>query len=164
MKDEKAAHQFKVAFRNKDKSLAPHSKPETVAVQTTGLRTVESLKPKSHCLSCPEICLDSERQAHTTETDHAFCKLMTTSKGAALLTRTIDIESRTRFLHCQKCGDFIYDHGLERLRGPLGKSQIGGKYQITRCSSREHSLNLRRGSIYLGRGLGLRSVREEQRV
>ncbi|CAI7645658.1 unnamed protein product [Penicillium bialowiezense] len=106
-KDEKIASQFKSAFRSKDRSLAPFSKTDTVAVQTTGLRTVESLKPKSHCLSCPEICLDVERQAHTTETGHAFY-----------------IESRTRFLHCQKCGDFIYDHGLERLRGPAGKSQI----------------------------------------
>ncbi|KAJ5871288.1 uncharacterized protein N7529_003641 [Penicillium soppii] len=105
-KDEKTAGQFKVEFRKKDTLLAPYSKPEAVAVQTTGLRTVESLKPKFHCLSCSEVCLDIERQAHTAETGHVFY-----------------IESRTRFVHCQKCGDFIYDHGLERLRGPTGKFQ-----------------------------------------
>jgi ubiquitin carboxyl-terminal hydrolase 22/27/51 len=75
-KDEKTAGQFKVEFRKKDTLLAPYSKPEAVAVQTTGLRTVESLKPKFHCLSCSEVCLDIERQAHTAETGHVFCKPM----------------------------------------------------------------------------------------
>lgn len=75
-KDEKTAGQFREEFCKKYKSLAPFSKTETVAVPTTGLRTVASLKPKYHCLSCTEVCLSSKRAEHTAATGHAFCKPM----------------------------------------------------------------------------------------
>lgn len=55
-------------------SLAPYTKPEAPAVQTTGLRTVASLKPKYHCLTCSEVCLNTERKAHTKKTGHVFCE------------------------------------------------------------------------------------------
>ncbi|KAJ5779765.1 Peptidase C19 ubiquitin carboxyl-terminal hydrolase 2 [Penicillium paradoxum] len=106
-KDEKTAGQFKDRFRKQYQLLAPFSKPETVAVPTTGLRTVESLKPKYHCLSCPEVCLSTNRADHTAETGHAFY-----------------MESRNRFVFCEKCLDFIYDHVLDRLRGPAGKYEV----------------------------------------
>ena len=73
-KDEKTAGQFREEFSKKYKMLAPFSKTETVAVPTTGLRTVASLKPKYHCLSCTEVCLSSKRAEHTAATGHAFCK------------------------------------------------------------------------------------------
>ncbi|KAJ5989867.1 hypothetical protein N7499_010396 [Penicillium canescens] len=107
-KDEKTAVQFKNEFRKHDKMLAPYSKTETVAVPTTGLRTVESLKPKYHCLSCSEICLGTKRKAHTADTGHQFY-----------------MESRSRYVFCESCKDFIYDHGLDRIRGPSGKFEIG---------------------------------------
>lgn len=55
-------------------SLAPYTKPEAPAVQTTGLRTVASLKPKYHCVTCSEVCLNTERKAHTKKTGHTFCE------------------------------------------------------------------------------------------
>ncbi|KUM65309.1 hypothetical protein ACN42_g1750 [Penicillium freii] len=103
-KDEKTAGQFREAFCRQYKLLAPFSKTDTVAVPTTGLRTVESLKPKYHCLSCAEVCLGSKRAEHTAATGHAFY-----------------LESRNRFVFCEKCVDFVYDHTLDRLRGPSGK-------------------------------------------
>lgn len=98
------AEQFKKNFCSQYKSLAPYTKPEAVAVQTTGLRTVASLKPKFHCLNCSEACLSTTRQAHTKTTSHIFY-----------------LESRNRFVFCESCSDFVYDHGLERLAGPLAK-------------------------------------------
>ncbi|KAJ5505340.1 Peptidase C19 ubiquitin carboxyl-terminal hydrolase 2 [Penicillium expansum] len=103
-KDEKTAGQFREEFSRQYKLLAPFSKTDTVAAPTTGLRTVESLKPKYHCLSCAEVCLGSKRAEHTAATGHAFY-----------------LESRNRFVFCEKCVDFIYDHTLDRLRGPSGK-------------------------------------------
>lgn len=73
-KDGQTAAPLKSGFRKQYDSLAPYTKPEPVAVQATGLRTVSSLKPKYHCLSCPEICLNTERKAHTKKTGHGFCK------------------------------------------------------------------------------------------
>ena len=72
-KDVQTATQFRSAFRKQFEALAPYTKPEPVAVQTTGLRTVASLKPKYHCLTCSEICLNTERESHTKETGHVFC-------------------------------------------------------------------------------------------
>ncbi|KAJ5476759.1 Peptidase C19ubiquitin carboxyl-terminal hydrolase 2 [Penicillium sp. IBT 31633x] len=106
-KDERTAGQFRDRFRKQYQNLAPFSKPETVAVPTTGLRTVESLKPKYHCLSCPEVCLATKRADHTAETGHAFY-----------------LESRNRYVFCEKCVDFVYDHVLDRLRGPSGKYEV----------------------------------------
>ncbi|KAJ5544559.1 Peptidase C19 ubiquitin carboxyl-terminal hydrolase 2 [Penicillium sp. DV-2018c] len=106
-KDPKTAGQFKEQFRRLYRSLAPYSKPETAALPTAGLRTVESLKPKYHCLSCPEICLSPTRAQHTADSGHAFY-----------------MDSRSRYVFCEKCADFIYDHGLDRLRGPAGKYEV----------------------------------------
>jgi ubiquitin carboxyl-terminal hydrolase 22/27/51 len=107
LKDTQTAGQFRNGFRKHHDSLAPMTKPEAVAIQTSGLRTVASLKPKYHCLSCSETCLNSERKAHTKKTGHLFY-----------------MESRNRFVFCESCGDFVYDHGLERLSGPTGKYSI----------------------------------------
>ncbi|KAJ5621705.1 hypothetical protein N7528_006488 [Penicillium herquei] len=104
MKDAATATPFKTGFRKQYEALAPYTKPEPVAVQATGLRTVSSLKPKYHCLACPEVCLNTERKAHTKKTGHGFY-----------------IESRNRFLFCEECVDFVYDHGLERFCGPQAK-------------------------------------------
>ncbi|KAJ5570624.1 uncharacterized protein N7459_010054 [Penicillium hispanicum] len=109
-KDGQNAGQFKSGFRKHFDSLAPYTKPEPVAVQTTGLRTVASLKPKYHCLMCSEICLNTERKAHTKKTGHVFY-----------------MESRNRFVFCEACVDFIYDHGLERLCAPYGKFELEGE-------------------------------------
>lgn len=38
-----------------------------------------------------------------------------------------DIESRNRFVFCEKCVDFIYDHTLDRLRGPSAKFETLGE-------------------------------------
>lgn len=75
LQDQQTAGQFKVAFRKHYESLAPYTKPEAVAVQTTGLRTVASLKPKYHCVTCSEVCLNDERKAHTKKTGHVFCMI-----------------------------------------------------------------------------------------
>ncbi|KAJ5606460.1 hypothetical protein N7510_009241 [Penicillium lagena] len=101
---EQSAGQFRRDFTKVNELLAPLSKTETVAVQATGLRTVSSLKPKYHCLACSEVCLNTERKAHTKKTGHTFY-----------------MESRSRHVFCESCVDFIYDFGLERLRGPGGK-------------------------------------------
>lgn len=73
LKDGQNAGQLKNGFRKHHDSLAPMTKPEAVAIQTSGLRTVASLKPKYHCLNCSEVCLKSERKAHTKKTGHVFC-------------------------------------------------------------------------------------------
>ena len=39
----------------------------------------------------------------------------------------LDMESRNRFVFCETCVDFVYDHGLERLCGPSGKFEYQGK-------------------------------------
>ncbi|KAJ5905164.1 uncharacterized protein N7473_002080 [Penicillium subrubescens] len=104
MQDQSTAGQFKNGYRKQFEALAPYTKPETAAVPTSGLRTVATLKPKYHCLSCTEVCLNSERKAHTKKTGHVFY-----------------LESRNRFVFCETCVDFVYDHGLERLCGPSGK-------------------------------------------
>ncbi|KAJ5662468.1 uncharacterized protein N7477_010084 [Penicillium maclennaniae] len=107
LKDGQTASQLKNGFRKHHESLAPMTKPEAVAVQASGLRTVASLKPKYHCLNCSEICLKNERKAHTKKTGHVFY-----------------MESRNRFVFCESCCDFVYDHGLERLGGPATKYSI----------------------------------------
>lgn len=38
-----------------------------------------------------------------------------------------DLESRNRFVFCERCVDFIYDHTLDRLRGPSGKFEAIGE-------------------------------------
>jgi hypothetical protein len=75
LRDQQTAGQFKSGFRKRYDSLAPYTKPEAVAVQASGLRTVATLKPKYHCLSCSETCLNSERKAHTKKTGHVFCTI-----------------------------------------------------------------------------------------
>jgi hypothetical protein len=42
----------------------------------------------------------------------------------------VDMESRNRFVFCETCGDFVYDHGLERLCGPSGKFEYEGAPQL----------------------------------
>lgn len=74
MGKEQTAGQFRRDFTKVNELLAPLSKTETISVQATGLRTVSSLKPKYHCLACSEVCLNTERKAHTKKTGHAFCK------------------------------------------------------------------------------------------
>ena len=37
------------------------------------------------------------------------------------------MESRNRYLFCETCVDFIYDHGLERLCAPDGKYELEGE-------------------------------------
>ncbi|KAK5795923.1 hypothetical protein VI817_005208 [Penicillium citrinum] len=105
-REQNTAGQFKSGFRKQYDALAPYTKPETVAVQASGLRTVATLKPKYHCLTCFEACLNTERKAHTKKTGHIFY-----------------MESRNRFIFCESCVDFIYDHGLEKLCGPGPKSE-----------------------------------------
>lgn len=77
--DQQTAGQFKNGFRKHFESLAPYTKPDAVAVQITGLRTVASLKPKYHCLTCSETCLNTERKAHTKKTGHVFCMSVVSS-------------------------------------------------------------------------------------
>lgn len=43
----------------------------------------------------------------------------------------LDMESRNRFVFCETCVDFVYDHGLERLCGPSSKFEYQGESQIT---------------------------------
>ncbi|KAJ5482937.1 hypothetical protein N7539_006383 [Penicillium diatomitis] len=111
MQDQSTAGLFKDGYRKQYAALAPYTKPETAAVPTSGLRTVATLKPKYHCLSCFEGCLNTEREAHTKKTGHAFF-----------------MESRNRYVFCETCGDFVYDHGLERLCGPAGKFEYQGRW------------------------------------
>lgn len=37
---------------------------------------------------------------------------------------SLDMESRNRFLFCETCVDFIYDHNLERLCGAVLKPDV----------------------------------------
>ncbi|KAJ5777665.1 hypothetical protein N7520_000911 [Penicillium odoratum] len=125
LKNGQTAGQFKISFRKMYEALAPYTKPEPVAVQTTGLRTVSSLKPKYHCVSCPEVCLNTERKAHTKKTGHVFY-----------------MESRNRFLFCENCADLVYDHGLERLCGPQAKFEYGkGAAWVTDAASEAYVKN-----------------------
>jgi hypothetical protein len=39
-----------------------------------------------------------------------------------------DMDSRTKSLYCQACGDFVYDYGLERLCRSHDGSIISGSY------------------------------------
>lgn len=122
LKNGQTAGQFKVSFRKLYDALAPYTKPEPVAIQTTGLRTVSSLKPKYHCVSCPEVCLNTERKAHTKKTGHGFCMFILGAFDQHSATNIhLDMESRNRFLYCESCADLVYDHGLERLCGPQAK-------------------------------------------
>lgn len=38
-----------------------------------------------------------------------------------------DLESRNRYVFCESCSDFVYDHGLERLAGPFAKFETERK-------------------------------------
>lgn len=40
------------------------------------------------------------------------------------------IESRNRYLYCEGCADFVYDHGLERICGPQAKVECENKVQM----------------------------------
>ena len=42
------------------------------------------------------------------------------------------MESRNRFVFCEACVDFVYDHGLERLCGTSGKFEYQGEPQAPR--------------------------------
>lgn len=42
----------------------------------------------------------------------------------------LDMESRNRFVFCETCTDFVYDHGLERLCGPSGKFDYQGESRV----------------------------------
>jgi ubiquitin carboxyl-terminal hydrolase 22/27/51 len=137
-KDEKTAGQFREEFCRQYKLLAPFSKTETVAVPTTGLRTVASLKPKYHCLSCAEVCLASKRAEHTAATGHVFCKPAVSDWSRCIILTTADIESRNRFVFCEKCVDFIYDHTLDRLRGPSGRFEAFGEFQAIQAIQPMH--------------------------
>lgn len=39
------------------------------------------------------------------------------------------MESRNRYVFCETCADFVYDHGLERLCGPAAKYEQAGELQ-----------------------------------
>lgn len=62
-----------------------------------------------------------------------------------------DLESRNRFVFCEKCVDFIYDHTLDRLRGPSGKFEaIGESQAIPNYPTYGHLLTSGRWAIHLG--------------
>lgn len=56
--------------------------------------------------------------------------------GCVIMLINLDMESRNRFIFCESCVDFIYDHGLEKLCGPGPKSENSGQ------SSRDQSKKL----------------------
>ncbi|KAG2418063.1 hypothetical protein HFD88_001163 [Aspergillus terreus] len=103
-----AADQFKSAFIKTHNSLAPNPRSaESLSKQNAGFRIANILKPKYACLTCSESFLNSGRKAHTEKSGHQFF-----------------MESRSRTLFCQGCGDFVYDHGLERLRSSTSESAL----------------------------------------
>ncbi|EAL89111.2 ubiquitin C-terminal hydrolase Ubp8, putative [Aspergillus fumigatus A1163] len=121
------AEQFKSSFLKTHNALAPRPlplfpKPLTVddlPKQKGGLRTASLLRPKYTCLTCSEVCAPADRPAHTKETGHQFY-----------------MESRGRILFCQGCGDFVYDHDLERLRSlPYGMHQAASRRRRSSESS-----------------------------
>ncbi|KNG83968.1 ubiquitin carboxyl-terminal hydrolase [Aspergillus nomiae NRRL 13137] len=102
-----AGDQFRASFIKTHNALAPRSKSGESATTQKGLRTTSFLKPKYMCLTCSDPFINGDRKAHTEKTGHQFY-----------------MESRSRTLFCQGCGDFVYDYGLERLRSSTAESTL----------------------------------------
>ncbi|OJJ40307.1 hypothetical protein ASPWEDRAFT_166387 [Aspergillus wentii DTO 134E9] len=106
--DENTAGQFKSSFIKTHHKLAPQTTPSSgTSQQKPGLHYSSLLKPKYTCLTCSEACVNGDRKTHTQKTGHRFY-----------------MESRGRAVFCQGCGDFVYDHGLERLRSSAPDSML----------------------------------------
>lgn len=119
-----AADQFKSAFIKTHNSLAPNPRSaESLSKQNAGFRIANILKPKYACLTCSESFLNSGRKAHTEKSGHQFCKFVSFMAGRPRSNFPV-MESRSRTLFCQGCGDFVYDHGLERLRSSTSESAL----------------------------------------
>ncbi|PYH46855.1 putative ubiquitin C-terminal hydrolase Ubp8 [Aspergillus saccharolyticus JOP 1030-1] len=121
--DASTADQFKSSFIKAHNSLAVLPKPmDGLAKQNGRLKVNGFLKPKYICLTCSEMCLMGDRQAHTNKTGHSFF-----------------MDSRARNLYCQGCGDFVFDHGLERLRCSAAESalQVAKKRRFSDSSADE---------------------------
>ncbi|KAE8150426.1 ubiquitin carboxyl-terminal hydrolase [Aspergillus avenaceus] len=100
-----AGDQFKTSFIKTHNALAPHTKGALTA--QNGVHTTGFLKPKYMCLGCSEVFTNGDRKTHAEKTGHRFY-----------------MESRSRTLFCQTCGDFVYDCGLERLRSSTPESTL----------------------------------------
>ncbi|KAM0120796.1 hypothetical protein ACP6JC_002600 [Aspergillus fumigatus] len=94
------AEQFKSSFLKTHNALAPRPLPLFPKPLT-----VDDLPKQKGGLRTASLL--RPKPAHTKETGHQFY-----------------MESRGRILFCQDCGDFVYDHDLERLRSlPYGMHQ-----------------------------------------
>ncbi|OGM50094.1 ubiquitin carboxyl-terminal hydrolase [Aspergillus bombycis] len=102
-----AGDQFRASFIKTHNALAPRSRSGESATTQKGLRATTFLKPKYMCLTCSDVFVNGDRKAHTDKTGHQFY-----------------MESRSRTLFCQGCGDFVYDYGLERLRSSKAESTL----------------------------------------
>ncbi|KAF7591377.1 hypothetical protein BBP40_001603 [Aspergillus hancockii] len=92
--------QFKTSFIKTHKALSARPR-------SGDLRTTSFLKPKYICLTCSESFMNGDRKSHTEKTGHQFY-----------------MESRSRTMFCQGCGDLVYDYGLERLRSSTPESTL----------------------------------------
>ncbi|KAF2100006.1 cysteine proteinase [Rhizodiscina lignyota] len=63
-----------------------------------------SLLPTYLCLQCPYVYSEEQRDKHWQLKGHAF-----------------SVESRSGYLYCQECADFIYDPAMEEIRLQKGR-------------------------------------------
>ncbi|KAJ9218349.1 hypothetical protein DTO166G4_215 [Paecilomyces variotii] len=96
-KDESTAAQFRESFAKSHAAIEARKKSASAHKASTP-KTIFSLRPTYHCLTCSETCDNGGRHAHSEKTGHKFY-----------------LESRNCNLFCQGCDDLVYDGGLERL-------------------------------------------------
>ncbi|GAQ45247.1 hypothetical protein AtubIFM54640_011431 [Aspergillus tubingensis] len=120
--DVSTAEQFKNAFIKAHNSLGHLQRSMDSSKQNGRLKSKDFLKPKYTCLTCGETMPMGGRKAHTEKTSHQFY-----------------MDSRARTVYCQACGDFVYDHGLERLRCSTTESalQVAKKRRFSDSSADE---------------------------
>ncbi|RAL03790.1 putative ubiquitin C-terminal hydrolase Ubp8 [Aspergillus ibericus CBS 121593] len=121
--DGSTSEQFKSAFIKTHNALSNFPRSTDLSVkQSTRLKAKGFLKPKYTCLTCSEAISMADRKAHTEKTSHQFY-----------------MDSRGRTLYCEACSDFVYDHGLERLRCSTTESalEVARKRRFSNSSADE---------------------------
>jgi ubiquitin carboxyl-terminal hydrolase 22/27/51 len=88
---------------------------QTIKRKSDGL---PSLKPTFMCMQCPSIFTRDAMKAHFNgPKSHSFCKSYEMCEECMSITdNLVVVESRSGYLFCYNCEDFVYDPTLEGIR------------------------------------------------
>lgn len=77
-----------------------------------------ALSPTYLCIQCSFISTPGAREEHVKIKRHVFCRFLL-SDSYTFSHIKLALESRSGYLHCGICEDFVYDPKLESIRNQI---------------------------------------------